>query len=66
MYVLTCSRDTLIEIGESIKVRVLSVNQENVDLAIDTPGETWLEPDATSFEQSQRDSSPEELEIACS
>jgi hypothetical protein len=62
MFIFTCSRDALIEIG-SVKVRVASVNQESVDLEIDTPGDTFLEPGESSYEESQRDSSLEYLEI---
>jgi hypothetical protein len=64
MFVITCRRDSLIEIGAHFKVRVLSINQESVELEIDTPGDTCLEPDATSFEQSQRNSSLEYMEVA--
>ena len=63
MLVFTCSREALIEIGSHIKVRVASINEQSVDLEIDTPGYIFLEPGESSYEQSQSDSSLEYLEI---
>ena len=63
MFIFTCSHDALIEIGSHIKVRVASINEQSVDLEIDTPGDAFLEPGESSYEQSQSASSLEYLEI---
>jgi sRNA-binding carbon storage regulator CsrA len=46
MFVLTCERDTVIDVGSTITVRVVSIDKDTVKLEIVAPGDIWLEPDA--------------------
>ncbi len=46
MLVLTCERDTVIDIRSTITVRVVSIEEDTVELEIDASGDTRLEPDA--------------------
>ena len=54
MLVLTCERDTVIDVGSNVTVRVVSIGKETVELEIDAPGDIWLEPDVISMESKSR------------
>jgi len=54
MLVLTCERDTLINVGPNVTVRVVAIGIDAVELEIDAPGDIHLEPDAIVVDSKSR------------
>ncbi len=61
MLVFTCDSNTIIEIGENIKVRVVSIRENDIDLEIDAPGDICLADEESDRESSSRESSRDGL-----
>ncbi len=61
MLVFTCDNNTIIEIGEDTKVRVVSIRENEVDLEIDSSGDIRLVDEEISWEASSRQSSRDDL-----
>jgi hypothetical protein len=54
MLVFACDRDTVIDVGSSITVRVVSIGRETVELEIDATGDIRLEPDVIFMDSESR------------
>ena len=54
MLAFTCERDTLIDIGPHVTIRVVSIGKETVEIEIDAPGDIHLEPDVIFTESKPR------------
>ncbi len=61
MLVFTCDSNTIIEIGDDIKGRVVSIRENEVDLEIDSSGDIHLANEEITWEKSSCQSSRDDL-----